>query len=120
MADDIERLHVRDCGLPRKPDARTCQAPVRNLVAEGGRVVATQHAYDRMEERDLNMSQVLSVLKRGEIVEGPKWSARHENWSFSLRADTAGQIVTVNAAIDTDPLFGKDRLVVVVVTAYCG
>lgn len=61
------------------------------------------------------MAQVLNVLKRGEISKGPEWSKSYGNWVFSMRADTAGQVVTVVAAIDLD-IMGQ---AIVVVTVYC-
>ncbi|GLQ98327.1 hypothetical protein GCM10007863_27470 [Dyella mobilis] len=66
-----------------------------------------------MEEREISMRQVRHVLLRGEVIRGPEWS-KYQNWYFTMRADTAGQLVTVGGAIDTD-LMGQ---AVVVITVY--
>lgn len=100
-------------GLPRTLTVEELVALVHDLVGQGGRLVATQHAYDRMEERDISMRQVRHVLLRGDVTRGPVWTDR-QNWSFTMQADTAGQLVNVGAAIDMD-LMGR---AVIVITVY--
>lgn len=88
---------------------------VRELVAEGGRVSFREHAYERMEERDISTAQVLEVLRRGEAVEEPVYSKNDQNWECLLVADTAGEEIRVKAAIEIERLMGQ---VVVVITAF--
>ena len=85
---------------------------VRQLVEEGGRLVVKEHCYDRMEERDISMAQIRQVLLRGEVTRGPTWT-EFRNWGFTMRADAAGQLVTVGGAIDVD-LLGQSVLVLTV------
>ena len=45
-----------DChpnGLPRTLSAEDAQEQVRELAGEGGRIAWKQHAYDRLEEREI-------------------------------------------------------------------
>src|SRR5690242_2337072 len=102
-------------GLPRQLTADRCVEWVRELVFEGGKVQFTNHAYDRMEQRDVSATQVFRVLRRGELVVGPTWSAEYENWMFTMKADTAGQAVSVGATIEVDPVFGVGVLVLTVI-----
>ncbi len=107
MTSNVTSLHLHPNGLPRQLDEKSCLDLVRELHAQGGRVTASQHAYDRMDEREITMKQVLRVLERGELVEGPAWCDDHDNWKFAMRADTAGQLVKVVATIYVDPLMGQ-------------
>jgi hypothetical protein len=102
-------------GLPRSLNRDSCRDIVRELVAEGGRVTFRKHAFDRMEERGISNAQVMQVLRRGEIVEGPSWSARYGNWEFMMQADAAGDTVNVKSALEVEQLMGR---VVVVITAF--
>jgi hypothetical protein len=113
MASSVTDLHTHPNGLPRQLDEKSLKELIKELLAQGGRVNALQHAYDRMEEREISMRQVLHVLGRGGLVDGPTWCSDHANWKFSMRADTAGQLVQVVAAIDVD-LMGQSIRVLTV------
>lgn len=84
------------------------------LVSDSSRILPTQHAYQRMDEREVTMSQVLQVLRRGRRTEEPRLS-EWTTWSVSIRADTAGQDVSVVAVIDQDSM-GNMIAVVTVIT----
>lgn len=114
MTGNVVSLHQHGNGLPRTLNKDEALVLVRELANMGGRVLVKEHAWDRMEERDISMAQVMEVLRRGEITKGPDWS-EHQNWTLTLRADAAGQYVGVGVAIDTD-LMG---LAVVVITVFC-
>jgi hypothetical protein len=68
-----------------------------------------------MEERDITTTQIYQVLRRGEIVDGPTFSAKYQNWEFLIQADAGGEEVTIKAAIEIESLMGQ---VVVVVTVF--
>ena len=102
-------------GLPRRLSAAECVALVRELVEEGGRVVHRPHALQRMEERDITMAQVFAVLRRGDLVEGPTWDRNYSNWKFGMEGLSAGEMISVRAAIDVERLMGK---VVLVLTTF--
>lgn len=96
----VTDIHHHDNGLPRQLDVPQLLALVEELLDSGGRLVFRDHAYVRMEERDITTSQIMQVLRRGEVTQGPTWSAEYRNWTFTMSADTAGERVTVAAAID--------------------
>ena len=100
-------------GLPRNLTDDTAIALVRELAAEGGRVVFTSHARQRMVERDVSSQQVLNVLLRGQISESVTWKQDRQNYHLSIRALTAGDEVTVGCVIEVEMLMGQ---VVTVIT----
>lgn len=110
----VSDIAMRD-GLPRKLDRKEWVAWVRELVAEGGRVVFRDHAYDRLEKREISNAQIFEVLRRGEAVEDPVYSTKYQNWECLLVADAAGEEIHVKAAIEIERLMGQ---VVVVITAF--
>lgn len=111
---EVSEFSLRN-GLPRSLNPDSCREIVRELVAEGGRVTFRTHAFNRMDERDISSAQVMQVLRRGEIVEGPSWSARYGNWEFMMQADASGDLVNVKSALEVEQLMGR---VVVVITAF--
>lgn len=113
MGNDGRDTDAEHMDLPGSLTAAELIELIRELLAEGGRMVAKEHAYQRMEERDISMRQVRHVLLRGEVVGGPRWS-EHQNWTFTMRADTTGQLVNVVGAIDMDRM-GQ---AVIVITVY--
>lgn len=104
-------------GLPRRLTADELLVVVKGLVNEGGRVTFTEHALDRMEQRDVSSAQVLQVFRRGEVQSGPEWKAAFESWEFKMAAVAAGDLVTVVAAIAADPLMKGQMLLVITVIA---
>lgn len=102
-------------GLPRTLTREQCLDYVREIVAEGGRITFRNHAFERMEERDISNAQVMQVLRRGDIIDGPTWSTRYSNWEFMMQADAAGEVVNVKAALEVEQLMGR---VVAVITAF--
>jgi Domain of unknown function (DUF4258) len=46
---------------------------VRELAAESGNVVFSNHALSRMKRRRVSAREVIGCLLRGVIVEGPLW-----------------------------------------------
>lgn len=111
---DLSDIATRN-GLPRKLTEDELIELVRELVTEGGRVTFRKHALERMEQRDVTTAQVLQVLRRGELIAGPKWSETNGNWEFTMRADTAGEEVTVGAAIEVEQLMGQVIAVITVI-----
>lgn len=102
-------------GLPRRLDEAKLREMVEELLSQGGRLVYALHMLERMEERDITTAQVIQVLRRGQLLEGPTWSSDHESWKFKMQADTAGETVTVVASLCVKPLDGQ---VVFVITAF--
>lgn len=111
----VARIDCHPNGLPRVMTDDEALDRVKELLAEGGRVAWTRHALRRMEERDFTVSQVLNVLKRGTVVESACWDASCQNWRLGIQGLSAGELLTVQVALDVDRLMGK---IVLVITAY--
>jgi hypothetical protein len=73
-----------------------------DLVVSDERIHAVQHCYQRMEERDINWRQVLTVLRHGSLVHGP---ALHDLiWRSKFRGHAAGQEISVVIDIEKDQM----------------
>lgn len=83
-------------------------ARVRALAALSENVVFTGHARTRMRQRRISDLQVLEVLRRGTVAEGPALDI-YGNWKATLKKTVAGQTVHVAAALEKG---------VVVITVY--
>ena len=99
--------------LPTTLTADDAKSLIAEIVAQGGRVAFTRHAYDRMEQRHITEPQVYSALKTGCVVGKPEWSS-FQNWKVTMKGVAIGESVTVEVAIAEDA-FGQS---VLVVTAY--
>lgn len=86
---------------------------LRETARDSGRVFVTQHASRRMRERGITLTQVLRCLRKGHIVEGPVRSLKG-NWEMAVEVHTAGDVLTVVAALEID----KHGNCIVVVTTY--
>ncbi|PJK07968.1 hypothetical protein CO610_07330 [Lysobacteraceae bacterium NML95-0200] len=110
---NVVDFHQHSNGLPRNLTDTEALKMVRDLAAEGGRVVFSEHARQRMRQRDVSTQQVMQVLLRGEVVEPVRWDSERRNYRLKLRALTAGEDVEVPCAIDVEQLMGQ---VVIVIT----
>jgi hypothetical protein len=82
---------------------------IRRLAAEGATLRFTVHARDQMRRRQITPRQVLGVLLKGGIEEGPSRDS-HGCWRCTMRRYAAGETAVVVAAICGDRL--------VIVTAF--
>jgi hypothetical protein len=73
-------------------------ARVRALAGSSENVVFTNHARKRMRQRGITDLQVLEVLRRGSVAEGPAPDI-YGNWKATLRKLVAGQDVNVAVAL---------------------
>jgi len=64
-------------------------------------VIFTSHAEKRMCQRKITRTQVLRCLTHGLIVEGPAPSIKG-NMEMKLEVMSAGEIITVVAALEKD------------------
>ena len=72
-----------------------------DLLPQADRILPTQHAYQRMDEREVTFTQVLAVLRRGRLVHGPE-IGEEGCWRFKYRADCGAQDVAVVVDLDKD------------------
>lgn len=64
----------------RQPHPRhVAQLVIHELAKESSRVGTTDHAVEKMMERDISARQVREVLKGGEVVRDPTWSDEFGN-----------------------------------------
>ncbi len=50
----------------------------------------TDHARERMLERDISRRMVIKILKKGTLQSDPKWSAENANWEGKMNGTVAG------------------------------
>lgn len=109
--------------IPMRRPVATCRygytsdeaaALLRELVADGDRVLPVPHAYERMEEREVTFTQVLRILRRGNLVEGPNMS-NERMWRYKYRGDSAGQDISVVVDLDRDQMGVMVAVVTVII-----
>jgi hypothetical protein len=83
------------------------------IEADDGRVFFTVHAERRMTERKISRKQILCCLKNGRFVEEP-YREPGGGWKMKLDSVSAGDIVTVVAALDYD----DGRNITIIITTY--
>lgn len=84
---------------------------VRDLAADSSRVAAVAHARKQMKARKVSFQDVLRVLQRGAITEGP-YTLPDGDWRMNLTSWTGGVELTVVAELEW-----KTRLLVITVIA---
>ncbi|MBS0365361.1 MAG: DUF4258 domain-containing protein [Proteobacteria bacterium] len=112
---DVVDVEAWRWGTPQSLTAQQAIDLVRHLATEGC-YRFTEHALDRMYERHIVASQVVSVLKRGDLISGPDRNAQG-NWELQLSDMAAGERVTASVAIDSEGI-RQIVLVVVVITVF--
>jgi hypothetical protein len=109
---------------PPQPPPPTCRyghtadqalAHVEELRGDDSRVKPVSHAFQRMEERDITFLQVLRVLRRGQLVEGPSLTSGRM-WRMKYRGYDAGQDISVVVDLEQDNM--GELIVVVTVVAH--
>lgn len=72
---------------------------LREIAADSAQVIFTHHALQRMRQRKVSTSQVLTCLQRG-IVAEPVALDLHGNWKLTVTHRAAGAELDVAVAID--------------------
>ena len=83
---------------------------VREVAQDSARVFFTGHAQRKMRERRITQTQVLRCLAHGQVVEGPTRDMKG-NWTMKLEVLSAGDLITVVAALDRD---GAGNMIIVI------
>ena len=86
---------------------------VRQTAEDSSRVIFTKHAFEKMRERKITVTEVLRCLRKGLVREGPTEEIRG-GWRLTLEVLSAGEPVAVVAVLSHD----SDGNLVVVVTTY--
>jgi replicative DNA helicase len=97
-------------GSPMTDEALRRQ--IAALAKDSSLVIVTDHAAERMALRNVSLTQVLEVLRKGTIYE-PAHLNIYGNWQCTLERVTTGDLVRVACAVDdSDP----SRTVAVAIT----
>lgn len=98
----MQRKVARIVQLPLK--AYDAEKQINARAANSKMVLRTQHLVEMMLERDITMRQVLSTLRRGQVVSGPEWSEDHNNWTYKVQKLSSGRDVTVVCCLSATEL----------------
>lgn len=85
---------------------------VRNRAAFSHMVIFSDHGVERATTRQITTREVLNVLLKGRIEDGPTWNAEYDNFEGLLRHYVAGRDLCVAVALLNGSLMVK------VITAY--
>lgn len=88
---------------------------ISELACKSESVFFTDHARSRMKTRRITTTQVFDCLKKGLIREEPVFNNKYGTWEVKLEVVTAGDIVSVVAALKKE-ISGY----VIIVTVYKG
>jgi hypothetical protein len=88
---------------------------IRKAAQDTSRIGWSEHARKRMRKRRITTKQVLDVLDKGKIIEGPARGTTGD-WECTLERFTAGDNIIVVVAIEMDSA-GQP---VVIITTYRG
>jgi len=86
---------------------------IASITKDSSRIFFSDHALERLEERNISNKQAITCIKHGFISEGP-YQALNGDWKVNLSSVSAGDHLTVAIA------FGKDSKGnnIIVVTAF--
>ena len=92
-----------------KPRARDLLEIIRKAAMDSGNVGYSEHALDRMEERDITTMDVLRVLRTGDIVGGIESGRQAGEWKCKMVARKKGSrdIGVVTVVLRSGRLFLK-------------
>jgi Tol biopolymer transport system component len=107
-------LSAKILTLPLQKDQ--AQDILRQVAEDSSRIIFTNHAEDRMYEREITRTDIIRVLRTGSIKEGPSQAAKG-NWEMKVEGKSAGTWVTVAIAIDYKEL-REDSCYTVVITTF--
>ena len=68
---------------PKSLDARQAERLIKQISADSDKILYTNHAQERMEQRDISLQDVERVLQNGFCVEMPKKNEKGE-WKCKI------------------------------------
>ena len=83
------------------PSNEDAQRRVRELAGNTGNIFWSEHAQERMNERDIIMREALGAIRGGRI-DGKIVPDGESRWKMTLRRRFAGRTVKVVVAISDD------------------
>lgn len=94
---------------PNRLSRAEARAVIREIAADGARIIFHRHAIARLAQRRILVTQVRHVVQTGAITEGP-WLDAQECWRVEMQGRAAGTTLTVALAI-----LWPERLLVITV-----
>lgn len=76
------------------------------LAFEQGEIIYTEHAQQRMTEREISNLMVRKALKEGFVTRPPEHSVQHDNYKCRVENRCAGMNYAVIVAISTTAVGG--------------
>jgi hypothetical protein len=71
--------------LKTKPlNKLVAQSKIRALAEDSRNIIVTNHAQERMVERDILYPEILRILKEGVIRKEPEKRAEEKYWSYKM------------------------------------
>lgn len=74
---------------------------VRKISEDTSNIILTDHAKERMKERNITFSHVLGCLRKGHVSEGP-YQGLKGDWKCNLTRAVAGIDITVTVVVDEE------------------
>ncbi len=91
---------------------QTALRMIRDIVRDTSKVIITNHAQQRMAERNISAKQIFECLKKGTVAESPHRQPNGD-WKLTLAVKSSGDLINVAVALTND---GKGNLAVVITT----
>jgi len=92
---------------------QTALSILRDIAGDTRRLILTHHAKERMVQRKATLTDVIRVIKRGRITEGPAQAA-NGSWELKMEGVSAGTHLQVVVAIDFKELIIESCVAIVV------
>lgn len=85
--------------FPNPMNATQFERTVKDRAAFSHEVVVTDHARERMLERDISQRQLLNVLRKGAAISSPKWDPSKASYVATMSYVSAGAHLEAVCAI---------------------
>lgn len=86
--------------LPFNPSPADMARHVNRLASESsGNVILTDHAKERMQERNVTFKHIITCLQKGRVIEGPYLDLKG-CWKCTMVRAVSGLEITVVTAVD--------------------
>ena len=90
---------MQKSSFPRRWTRRRIELEIHELSNDTNNLHWSEHAFERMLERDVSTRQVLSVIRQGKVRRGPDQD-QFGDWRVTVRKrSAAGQTVEVALAL---------------------
>ena len=105
---------VKSKVIPFPAEIRQIVERVHAIAEHSDKIQWTDHARERMEERDVTSRQVLETLRRGKRIGSPQ--REDDEWKITLEKHHAGRRIGVMARMNVPTMEDeKEELIVVTV-----